>query len=76
MPNITGSTGDLTGNPGNFSTPPTNNVFSTYHENHRWATGGGGDLGWRTITFDASRSSSIYKNNGHVVPNSIEQSIL
>lgn len=76
MPNISGafhiSTNSDVGS--YLSAGGYNGAFYEYgrYSNGARDTGGNTNLYWSTIGFQASRSSSIYQNNGHVIPTSIK----
>lgn len=65
LPNIKGDyTLELTGNAGQSGAFKWTKNSGNRQPNYT------GSNSWGNLSFDASRSSSIYKNNGHVIPNS------
>ena len=68
LPNITGTTPHFPqGNTGTFS-----GALYLMQQAQTFPTNAGGDNGWRSMGFDASRSSSIYGNSSTVQPPSVK----
>ncbi len=65
LPNATGSVGSLMGNP---VTDQSGALSSTHSNLNQHTTSGGGDLGWRTLNLDLSKSNPIYGNSDTVQP--------
>lgn len=65
LPNATGSVGTLMGNP---VIGQSGGLSSTHLNLNQHTTGGGGDLGWRTLNLDLSQSNPTYGNSDTVQP--------